>query len=74
MTVTAEVRGGTTHVVARYLPSNYRVTDERDGVVYIEGEDVGGWTFDLYVQPRLASGLMAATRTTVDAGTTEETS
>lgn len=58
-------------VVARYLPSNYRViatvdqankADEFDfefgPCVVIEGEDRAGWTLDAYVLPRLASGLI----------------
>lgn len=55
-------------IVARYLPSNYRViwsgtfTDGFDDVstVVIQGEDNHGWTLDSYVIPRLGSGLMNA--------------
>lgn len=61
MTRRAIVRGGAPHVVAAYLPSNYRVLFDHeltvDKTVVIEGEDVAGWTLDDYVLPRLASGL-----------------
>ncbi len=55
-----------------YLPDNYKViwegqyTDpnlEHYGpqqVFVIQGEDVAGWTFEKYVQPRYASGLIFA--------------
>lgn len=71
MTIRAIVKGNgiTPERVAAYLPSNYSVvntnTSRVDGdvvAVYIEGEDSMGWTFDDYVEPRLASGLMFATR------------
>lgn len=51
----------------RLLPSNYRIASVRhlpgrmpeDAVsVTIVGRDVAGWTLDLYVIPRLASGLI----------------
>jgi hypothetical protein len=65
--VKAIVRGRdiTTERVAAYLPSNYSVIDEYDSVLFghvvvIEGEDRMGWTFNDYVAPRLASGLMFA--------------
>lgn len=45
--------------VKAYMPSNYLVR-VRDGVIFIEGEDVAGWTLDDYVIPRLASGLINA--------------
>jgi hypothetical protein len=38
------------------LPPNYQVTSI-DGVLWIEGSDVAGWTLDDYVLPRLASRL-----------------
>lgn len=56
-------------VVHEYQGSRYFEDDERplrgdpvDTVVsfVIEGEDVAGWTFDKYVEPRLASGLIYA--------------
>jgi hypothetical protein len=47
----------TPDAVANYLPDNYRVVDYDPRGVYIEGEDVAGWTLDDYVLPRLASGL-----------------
>ena len=58
----AIVRGGdaTTERVARYLPGNYYVVGEIKGGVVIAGTDHAGWTFDDYVEPRLASGLMFA--------------
>ena len=51
--------------VAAYLPTNYRIagshTNARgDFVVEITGYDDAGWTFESYVQPRLASGNMFA--------------
>lgn len=61
--------------VAAYLPANYEVYEEiverTIGNVLIEGyhqsvrliirgRDVGGWTLDGYVLPRLASGLIGA--------------
>jgi hypothetical protein len=77
--ITAIVKGNgvTQERVAAYLPSNFTVIDsycEFDGlrdaaVVVIEGEDSMGWTFDDYVEPRLASGLMFATK--VDDSMTE---
>ena len=55
--------------VAAYLPDNYRLANADgpfgpdslafEGVYYIEGEDVAGWTLDGYVIPRLASGMIA---------------
>jgi hypothetical protein len=57
--------GVTIDRVAAYMPSNYRVlgyTDSDGTAVVIEGEDFAGWTFDDYVSPRLASGLMFATK------------
>lgn len=65
-TVQATVTGArTADEVAAYLPSNYTVVgEERDQylrlIVRIAGTDTGGWTFDSYVKPRLASGLMSA--------------
>lgn len=58
--------------VAAYLPSNYRIFEERytqaHGAaertlvdVTIEGHDNAGWTLSDYVRPRLASGLMGCT-------------
>ena len=43
--------------VERYLPSNYSAS-VGEGRVIIEGEDVAGWTWDSYIVPRLASGLI----------------
>jgi hypothetical protein len=45
-------------VVARYLPTNYKVVGEDERGIIIEGKDVAGWTLDDYVLPRLASGLI----------------
>lgn len=45
--------------VKAYMPSNYLVR-VRDGVIFIEGKDVAGWTLDSFVIPRLASGLIEA--------------
>ena len=68
----AEVRGARSEQeVAAYMPANYRVTGSHMGpayegasydklVVTIEGMDSHGWTFEGYVEPRLASGLMFA--------------
>lgn len=49
--------------VAAYLPRNYRVVGEVNGVqpefrsgILIEGQDDAGWTLQEYVLPRLASG------------------
>jgi len=50
-------------IVARYLPSNYRVTGQDEQNVYIAGEDNAGWTLDGYVIPRLGSGLIVARET-----------
>lgn len=52
--------------VEAYLPSNYTVLQEVVvpdvvTVFVIVGEDKAGWTFEGYVQPRLASGLIYAT-------------
>jgi hypothetical protein len=65
--ITAIVKGNgiTQERVAAYLPSNYSVVGSAIGVVegvLIQGEDSMGWTFDDYVSPRLASGLMFATK------------
>ena len=53
--------------VARYLPDNYKVISGTDGRVIVAGEDVAGWTADLYVIPRLRSGVMTARE--IDANT-----
>lgn len=42
-------------VIRRYLPSNYIAFTWGTGV-WIEGNDVAGWTMNDYVIPRLASG------------------
>ena len=44
--------------VAAFLPSNYSVVSQADGIVTIAGTDNAGWTLDDYVLPRLASGLL----------------
>lgn len=44
--------------VKRYMPSNYHVR-VRDGVIFIEGEDVQGWNM-AYVLGRLSSALINA--------------
>jgi len=51
--------------VAAYLPDNYKITNDEtglyfDGEIFVEGEDVAGWTLDAYVIPRLASGNLVA--------------
>lgn len=46
--------------VERYLPDNYTVLSGTDGRVIVAGEDVAGWTADLYVIPRLRSAVMSA--------------
>jgi hypothetical protein len=52
--------------VDAYLPDNYRVAEVRDdGTVVVEGFDTAGWTFEDYVAPRLASGLMFCTEVTL---------
>jgi len=53
--------------VAAYLPSNFRVIGkfqqyDETTVIGVAGYDVAGWTFEDYVQPRLASGNMWATK------------
>ena len=45
-----------------YLPRDWTARTISEGVVEISGHDVAGWTFDDYVQPRLASGLYFAER------------
>ena len=51
--------------VAVYLPAGYQVVGYLKDVgldtVLIAGVDEAGWTFEDYVQPRLASGLYFAT-------------
>lgn len=42
-------------VIRRYLPTNYIAFTWGNGV-WIEGNDVAGWTMEGYVIPRLASG------------------
>jgi len=53
----------TAETVARYLPSNYRVTGATPTQVTIAGEDRAGWTLDGYVLPRLGSGMIFARET-----------
>jgi hypothetical protein len=52
-------------VVAKYLPSNYKVVEVHDTYVLVVGVDNAGWTLDDYVIPRLASGLFRAEETEV---------
>lgn len=57
------VRGArSTSEVEAYLPDNYRVLyqglEGSRPFHVIEGKDSHGWSFESYVQPRLASGLM----------------
>lgn len=52
-------------VVAKYLPSNYKVVEAHDTYVLVVGVDNAGWTLDGYVIPRLASGLFHAEETEV---------
>lgn len=58
---TAFIRGRAREVdvIRRYLPSNYIAFTWATGV-WIEGNDVAGWTLDGYVIPRLASGGFTA--------------
>ncbi len=43
------------------LPENYKVGyNSSNGQIIVTGHDVAGWTMDLYVIPRLASGLIFA--------------
>lgn len=67
----AVVRGHdiTEERVAPYLPDHFKTVGTVGPLgavkgVLIEGEDTpgGGWSFDAYIQPRLASGLMYARR------------
>lgn len=60
----AVVRGHdiTEERVAAYLPNNFKTVDTVGEAVLIEGDDISGWTFVDYIQPRLASGLMYARR------------
>lgn len=48
--------------VEAYLPDNYTVIYAKPGgrVFVIAGRDAAGWTFNSYVKPRLASGLIWA--------------
>lgn len=55
-------RDATLERVAQYMPSNYSATQDEQGVIWITGEDKAGWTLDDYVLPRLASGLIFATK------------
>ena len=55
--------------IAPYLPRGWQVLVDTEidttmdgGSVLIEGEEYAGWTFDGYLQPRLASGLYFAER------------
>jgi hypothetical protein len=48
-------------VIRRFLPSNY-IAFTWGNHVWIEGEDVAGWTMEDYVIPRLASGGIYATQ------------
>lgn len=52
--------------VETYLPRGFKVTeigtDEQGDYVIIEGVEHAGWTLDNYVIPRLATGLLYATR------------
>jgi len=50
--------------VKAYLPSGYTATEQENGDVLIEGEDIAGWTLTDYVIPRLASGLIYAKEVT----------
>lgn len=47
-------------LVARYLPSNYRVVWSGEEGVVVAGRDDHGWTLHGYVIPRLGSGLFRA--------------
>jgi hypothetical protein len=46
--------------VKNYLPVNYEVVYDDDGLILIRGVDKAGWTLDDYVIPRLGSGLITA--------------
>jgi hypothetical protein len=48
----------TEHAAKAYLPGNYEVVGEFNGVFLIKGEDNAGWTMDDYVIPRYSSGLI----------------
>jgi hypothetical protein len=48
----------------QYLPNNYYVVGLIQGGAVIAGEDRFGWTFEDYIEPRLASGLMFAKEVT----------
>jgi hypothetical protein len=52
--------------VERYLPSNYFVEGQDNGLVVVSGEDNLGWTLDGYVLPRLASGLIFGREVSVE--------
>lgn len=45
-----------------YLPRHWYARTINEDTVEICGEEDAGWTFDDYVQPRLASGLYFAER------------
>jgi hypothetical protein len=59
----AIVRGMAREVemIRRYLPSNY-IAFTWGNHVWIEGEDVAGWTMEDYVIPRLQSGNIIASQ------------
>lgn len=48
--------------IARYLPSNYRMTQwvTENGDYIVQGDDHAGWTAEAYVIPRLQSGWISA--------------
>lgn len=43
--------------VRAYLPGNYTAS-QVGSVIVVEGRDYAGWTYDEYVQPRLATGAI----------------
>jgi hypothetical protein len=57
-------------MVGQYMPSNYRVlaivVTDSPGYVLIGGTDNAGWTLDLYVLPRLQSGMIYGCELSVD--------
>ena len=72
------VVNGDPSVIRRYMPVNYGVvyTDEANGepepTNVIVGRDVAGWTLEVYVIPRLSSGLHFATELTPKSTQTQE--
>jgi hypothetical protein len=46
--------------IEKYLPLNYQIIESNDDHAIVAGADIGGWTLDKYVMPRLSSGLITS--------------